>query len=166
MIFQYQKKARKAVEVLNDLVMIQNERLAGYHLALESANDEPQYSSTIKRFIDEGLEYKYQLIRKLRQIDGDMDQSKTLPGRLYKVWGDLKKKFTRSANPRAAMASCQYNEMIALHVANAAMLESNLNPEVRTLIEQQEAVLRGNMDVFRTYSGMHHLLDPALMYFN
>jgi hypothetical protein len=164
MILQYQK-AKNNIEILNDLIMIQNERIAGYQLVLEATSKEPHFNNTIRNLIDEGLQFKYLLIQKISQLEKAVSNASSVPGRLYGVWKDLK---IKSLNSKGSLviANCQYNEVIALHVANAALNYTDLAPENRTLIEGQEAALRNIMHIMRHCNQPGQFSYPGLMYFN
>ena len=164
MILQYQK-AKNNIEILNDLILIQNERIAGYQLVLESTSKEPHFNKTIQNLINEGLQFKYLLIQKIGQLEKAASNVSSVPGRLYGVWKDLKIKSLNSKG-KHVIANCQYNEVIALHVANVALNYTDLAPDNRTLIEGQEAVLRNNMHIMRQCNQPGQFSYPGLMYFN
>jgi uncharacterized protein (TIGR02284 family) len=164
MLFQY-PKTKKIVEVLNDLIRIENDRLSGYQSALESTYVEPHLNTVISNCIQEGIQYKTRLVDKIRQIAGNKLQDTAIPGKLYGVWTDLKVKFSNS-NRKSVISSCQYNEVIALHVSNAAVNSMELGPEICSLIQEQEKMLKRNMDVMKSCSEKRPFIYAGPMYFN
>ena len=164
MIFQYQK-TRKAVEVVNDLIKIHNDRIAGYQIALQSAHIDQYLHNMISGFIAQACGYKKQLEEKVKQMDGDSAKGTTMLGKIYRVWMDLKIKFATSTR-KAVVASCQYNEEIALHVYNAA-LNTELENEIRTLVAQQEVGLRETLMLIKSCKDpSRQFMNAGLVYFN
>ena len=69
MIFQYQR-SNKIIEVLNDLIRIHNDRIAGYNYALDqSATINTSLSATFEKIIADSKLYKNQLSEKIKELN-------------------------------------------------------------------------------------------------
>jgi hypothetical protein len=146
--------------------MIQNERIAGYQMVLESTAKEPHFNTKIQNVINDSLQFKYKLIHKISLIEEELLIGTLIPGKLYCIWKDLKMKLIKCKR-REVIANCQYNEVIALHVVNAALNYTELAPDNRRLIEAQEAVFRQNVHLIRQCNEAAHQFNyPGLIYFN
>ncbi len=155
------------VELLNDLLKINNDRIAGYQLALEqSANIERGLMEEFKKIVAEGIEYKKQLTQKTLELKGNATTGTTILGKIYRAWTDLKVAFAGNTQ-KSILSSCQYNEEIALHTYNAALnQEVDMDEDTRQLIEEQERGLRRTYSQIKKYREARFVPRHSLMYFN
>ena len=165
MIFQYQRTG-KMVEVLNDLIKIHNDRIAGYKYALNQSTEiESGLYNAFEEIISDTKYYIDQISEKIKELNGNPLKGSTILGKIYQAWVALKVTFPGSTQ-KAIISACLYNEEIALHAYNAA-LSSNLNmpAQVRQLIENQEHELRRIHSLVNKYRESRHLVDHRLAYF-
>ncbi len=165
MIFQYQKRA-KTIEVLNDLVRIHNDRIAAYTYALNQCADlEPGLCNTFGDIIADSRFYKEQLEQQIKQLHGDPQKGSTILGKIYRAWTVLKVTFPGSTQ-KAIIASCLYNEEIALHAYKAALSANiELGTDIKNLIERQEDALRKIYMRVNKYRESRFIADHRLTYF-
>ncbi len=164
MIFQFQQ-IRKSTEVLRDLVKINNDRIAGYQSTL---NYPGNLSSTVKEtfnhIIFDGIGYNHQLIKQIREIDGDTKNNGVIPGKIYRAWRDLMVN-SNSNSKNAIISLCMFNEEIALHSYRAAISkESGLTDKTYMLLNEQKECLKMNYDLLKSYKERKYTLDASLMY--
>ena len=166
MIFQY-SQINKTTEVLNDLVKINNDRIAGYQLALnQSTKIDSDLEDAFNKIIYEGICYKQQLIEKIKQLDGDIKNGVNIQGKIYKAWMDLKITFAGSTQ-KAIIASWLFNEEIAFNAYRAALSENTgITGELYQLIAEQKEELKKNFDMIKNYHDARHIIDYSLMYFS
>lgn len=130
----------KYISVLQDLILINNDRFEGYQKAAEETKDNSlkdlfhKYSHQSKGFVSE-----------LRGLIHDQDEQPdrgetTLSGKLYRVWMDVKAGL--AANDRkATLNSCEFGEDVALGTYREA-LDDELSGEVRSVVLRQQTEIR------------------------
>jgi uncharacterized protein (TIGR02284 family) len=169
MTFSYPKakKLNTTSEVLNDLIKINSDRIAGYQMALDNSKEIDEYiKEEFKKIISEGNNYKQQLMDKAGEFRESSSPASSIFGKIYQAWKDLKVSFAGNTQ-KNIMASCQYNEEIALHAYRAALnANAGMSKEIANLIEDQEAALRKTCEQIRKYREIFHISNYSLMYFN
>lgn len=130
----------KNSETLNDLIEINNDRIAGYNKASGETDDSDlktlftKYSTQSQKLVTE--------LRKLVHAEGsEPADGTTVKGKLYRTWMDVKSKFT-GKDRKSVLSSCEYGEDAAQKAYTTALEEDDLSNEVRLLIEKQKMELR------------------------
>ena len=162
-----ENRTSTTVELLNDLLRINNDRIAGYQLALDqSVNIESGLKKEFEKIVMEGIEYKKQLTEKILSLNGDAKSGTTILGKMYRAWTDLKVAFAGNAK-KNILSSCLYNEEIALHTYNAVLSEGeHMSDDTRQLIIGQEEGLRRTHGLIRKYRETRFIAERSIMYFN
>jgi uncharacterized protein (TIGR02284 family) len=163
MIFQY-PQASKTTQVLKDLIKINNDRIGGYQAALnQSSNLDPAIRQMFSEIISEGVTYRAELTQKVRQLDPDVRTNPNILGKIYMAWNDLKIAFG-STTQKSIIASCLYNEEIALHAYKAAISkDTGISHEVLQLLGEQESGLRRNYELLKCYREIRHTAAASLL---
>src|ERR1700761_6085726 len=108
MVLQHTNQTEQVAEMLNDLLKINNDRLARYQKALEqTTNLDADLSAIFKNIIAESRSYKNELIEKMHELGIDPHPViGSVSGQIHRAWMDLS--VALSTNTRKAiMASCQ-----------------------------------------------------------
>lgn len=142
----------KTVEVLNDLVMINNDRIAGYDRAISEAKDlDVDLKATFEGMIHQSQEYKHELTDKMKACGAAPDDSTTTSGKIYRAWMDVKATFTGS-DRKTILASCEFGEDAAQRAYQAAMgADTEMDPATRSLIAEQQRELKNSHDLIKKY---------------
>jgi len=137
----------KTVDVLNDLVQINNDRIIGYEKAIEdSKNDGSSYAALFNQMIQQSKDYKRQLINEIKTVGGDADyESTTTSGKIYHMWMDIKSTF-QGKSDKSALELSEYGEDAAQKAYKEALNEEDLPASARELIETQKMNLRVSHD--------------------
>ena len=146
-----------SVEILNDLVKINNDRIAGYERAINEAKDlDVDLKATFEGMIRESQQYKQELVSKVRECGGEVEEGTTTSGKIYRAWMDVKATFTGS-DRKAILSSCEFGEDAAQRAYEAALNSSQeLSPEVRDVIHEQQRSLRNSHDLIKKYRDAHN----------
>lgn len=140
----------KLAEALSDLVKINNDRIEGYFKAIEQTND-ADLKALFQRMIDESNTYVAQLNQELLQNGGDVENSTTVSGKLYRTWMDVKATFT-GKDRHSILSACEYGEDAAQRAYEAALHSDVPMPyTVRELIANQKGALKSSHDTIKTY---------------
>jgi uncharacterized protein (TIGR02284 family) len=143
-------------EILNDLVKINNDRIAGYERAIKETNSlDVDLKSIFEGMVHESTEYKTELAAKIKLHGGTVGTGTTAAGKIYRTWMDVKAKFTGS-DRAAVLSSCEFGEDAAQRAYKAALdAEADLDAGTRSLILEQQQKLKASHDVIKTYRDAH-----------
>jgi len=137
----------KTSEVLNDLITINNDRIAGYNRAEKETDDkDADLQSLFRQMSAESRSYVTDL-SKYVAASGDEPSDKTmLSGKIYRAWMDVKATFS-GKDRKAILASCEFGEDAAQKAYDSALsTDAELPTEVRQLIMDQKTSLKKSHD--------------------
>lgn len=147
---------KNLIEVLNDLIQINNDRIEGYKRAFkESDNNDTDLNAIFNKMADESRQYVAELTREIVKLGGEPSAGTTASGKIYRAWMDVKLTFTGS-DRYAILASCEHGEDAAQKAYKDA-LESDeiLSGDIRQLIGNQKASLRISHDTIKKFRDMN-----------
>lgn len=147
---------RRSIQLLNQLITINNDRIQGYVTAAEESEEIDvkelffQYQQTSKR-------NKSVLVKEVQLMGGIPAEDTQLLGKMYRVWMVFKAKMTGN-NPKHLFKTCEYGEETALRAYKAAILRGApfLSPLHKQLLHSQEQDIR--LDYNRIVSMEHELM--------
>jgi uncharacterized protein (TIGR02284 family) len=132
------------VEILNDLVRINNDRIEGYKKAMENLKEpNPQLQTLFTQLQQQSAQYTQELREHIQQLGGSADNDTTTAGKIYRTWMDVKAAFGGD-DAQGVLNSCDGGEEAANKAYQTALNNKELRPECLSLlnrqhIEQQEA---------------------------
>jgi uncharacterized protein (TIGR02284 family) len=144
------------VEVLNDLIQINNDRIEGYQRAISEAKDlDIDLKSTFEGMVKESQQYRHELTSLVQQYGGEAEEGTTASGKIYRAWMDVKATFTGS-DRKAILESCEFGEDAAQRAYESAMATRNeLTAEANSLIAEQQRALKNSHDLIKKYRDAH-----------
>jgi len=150
----------KLVEVLNDLIEINNDRVNGYEKASEETKDKDvDLQATFNKMADDSRKYAAELTQEVRRLGGDPDSGTTYSGKLYRVWMDVKALFT-GKDRQAILENCEFGEDAAQKAYKAALAsDAEMSAETRQLITDQQAALKTAHDLIKKYRDAHKAVN-------
>lgn len=138
--------SKETIEVLNDLVTINNDRIVGYERALEETKPEDaDLKLLFTSMIDESRKIRVDLAGEVQALGGEFEAGTTASGKLYRAWMDVKAVFTGHSR-HAVLANCERGEDAAQDAYNEALEENTLPNYIRTTLESQKQILRASHD--------------------
>jgi uncharacterized protein (TIGR02284 family) len=130
--------------ILNDLVLINNDRIAGYEKALEElksgSDTHLDLSALFQTMIDASRNYRNELGREVQVLGEDMAEGTMASGKLYRVWMDVKALFT-GKDRHAILAACEGGEDAAQKAYEEALGHEELPSFLREMISHQKEEL-------------------------
>ncbi len=142
-------ETKELTSVLNDLILINNDRIKGYQRAGEELKDEDADLKTLfNNMIAESHTYKMALATEVAASGEDIEQGTTNSGKIYRGWMDVKAAFT-GHDRKSILASCEFGEDAAQAAYKTAMAEEDLPAHVYNLISGQKAALKASHDKIR-----------------
>jgi uncharacterized protein (TIGR02284 family) len=112
------------ISALNDLIKINNDRIAGYQKANE-ATDETGLNLLFNGYIDQSKSYVSEIRDYIHVLGGDPADGTTLSGKFYHTWMDVKSVFINK-DRHGILADCEYGEDIAKKAYRAALDDKEL----------------------------------------
>lgn len=140
------------VEVLNDLVKINNDRIAGYEKASAEARLlDVDLHAIFNTMADKSRRNVAGLTERISELGGQSEGGTTAMGKLYRGWMDLKATFS-GKDRTSVLESCEFGEDAA-QKAYAEALETKVDIDVdtRQLITTQKADLKEDHDQIKRY---------------
>lgn len=143
------------IEVLNDLIRINNDRVVGYEKAADEARDiDVDLRAVFKRMSEESRQYAAELTQEVVKNGGEPATGTTNSGKIYRVWMDVKATFT-GASRQAILENCEFGEDAAQKAYESALKSDDLTSDVRQLIANQKSSLKTSHDVIKKYRDIH-----------
>lgn len=144
------------IEVLNDLIRINNDRVAGYEKASDEArNIDVDLRSIFSRMAEESRQYAAELTQEVVKLGGDPATGTTNSGKIYRAWMDIKATFTGKSR-QAILENCEFGEDAAQKAYDEALkTDADLTADVRQLIANQKSSLKTSHDVIKKYRDLH-----------
>lgn len=134
------------VEVLNDLVRINNDRVEGYQKAAEETKaEDSDLRNLFQQLAQESRELKQQLAAEVKHHGGEVAEGTMASGKIYRAWMDVKAAFTGS-DRKAILDSCEFGEDAAQKAYKTALEADGLPMHVTELITRQKTQLRASHD--------------------
>jgi uncharacterized protein (TIGR02284 family) len=134
-------------EVLNDLIMINYDRIEGYRKAAEESKEfDISLHPVFTKMADESRKNVSALTQRVRELGGDAESGSTTMGKIYRAWMDVKAAF--SGNDRQTfLESCEYGEDQAQHAYDKALAsDADIDTETRQMITSQKETLKRSHD--------------------
>lgn len=136
----------KQAQILNDLVLINNDRVVGYEKAMEELKKE---DSDLKLLFQEKVNqsngYKTELSAEIIKTGHKVETGTTNAGKIYRVWMDVKA-FFGGSDRKVVLDNCEDGEDAALAAYNDALSSEGLATDVRSLLTNHLAELRISHD--------------------
>ncbi len=152
----------QTVEVLNDLIRINNDRIVGYQRATEEARDiDVDLRTIFNRMAEESRQFAAELTQEVVKLGGEPATGTTASGKIYRVWMDVKATFS-GKNRQAVLENCEFGEDAAQRAYESALSsDAEMSADVRQLITNQKASLKTSHDVIKKYRDMHKAVNDA-----
>ena len=100
------EKNRETIEVLNDLIQINNDRIVGYEKAIRQTNvEDTDLKILYASMVAEGHRMKIALAIEVQALGAEIENGTTASGRIYLAWMDVKAMFAGNSR-QTVLANC------------------------------------------------------------
>lgn len=134
----------KSIDALNSLILLHNDRIAGYKVALKEANYE-DLKYLISQSLETSKEFKSELMAEIEKLGGEADDITRLNGKIFRAWMDFKSMVLRK-DRRAILGSCEYSEHVAIHTYKNILENMNLSSTLIPLVTAQHHHIQSERD--------------------
>lgn len=141
----------ETTEVLNDLIMINYDRIEGYRKAAEESKAfDIELHPVFMKMADESRVNVSSLTEQVRKLGEEAENGSTVMGKIYRTWMDVKAAFA-GKDRVSILASCEFGEDQAQKAYEDALAsDAELDVETRKLITSQKATLKQSHDIVKT----------------
>jgi uncharacterized protein (TIGR02284 family) len=150
----------KVIEVLNDLIEINNDRVEGYERAVREADSiDVDLQAIFNSMASDSRKYAAELSNEVARLGGESATGTTVKGKVYRVWMDVKKAFTTN-DRQAILESCEFGEDAAQQAYSEALSsDAIMSSDVRNLITEQQTSLRTAHNLIKKYRDVHRAVN-------
>jgi uncharacterized protein (TIGR02284 family) len=135
------ENTQATVQILNDLIQINNDRIEGYQRASKDLKDsDTELKSLFTRLIGQSQGYKLALGTEVSAFGRDIETGTTTSGKIHRVWLDVKAAFT-GHDTHNVLEECEFGEDAILKAYRTALEDENLPAYLRETVSQQESEL-------------------------
>ena len=110
----------KTAELLNDLIVINNDRVEGYEKAASEAKD-LALRGLFEALARDSRKFASELSLEVAQLGAPISTGTSTAGNIYRVWMDLKAKLTKG-DQVSILNSCEEGENVALEGYRKALV--------------------------------------------
>ena len=135
--------------LLNDLILINNDRVVGYQKAMEELKDEDSDLKLLfQEKVNQSNEFKAELVNKIIETGNKVEDGTTNAGKIYRIWMDVKA-FFGGSDRKVVLDNCVDGEDAALLAYNDALTSVGLSPNARNILTNHHAALKISYDRIR-----------------
>jgi len=139
------------IEILNDLIKINNDRIAGYEKAAEEAKTvDIDLQGIFSKLAGESKRHVKELKQEVKKFGGDPATGTTNFGKIYRIWTDVKTTFS-GKDRHAMLESFEHGEEATQKSYSKALAFDDMNPDTRHLIETQQAAMEIGHALIKRY---------------
>ncbi|RZM22290.1 MAG: PA2169 family four-helix-bundle protein [Pedobacter sp.] len=133
-------------EILNDLIEINNDRVAGYEKAIEELkNEDSDLKTLFVEMVGQSFKLKAALAQEVQVLGGEAETGTTTSGKIYRAWMDVKAVFT-GHDRETVLNNCEFGEDAAQKAYRMALATEGLSAHLNSLVTEQKADLRTSHD--------------------
>jgi uncharacterized protein (TIGR02284 family) len=134
------------LETLNDLVEINNDRIAGYEKALKDIEeDHAELKQLFVNNIGQSHQFKIELGTEIQALGKDIENHTTASGNLHRAWLEVKQVFS-GHSAKAILDECEFGEDAIKKAYNTALNEDHLPAYIKDILRNELQVLEGAHD--------------------
>ncbi|HWK98364.1 MAG TPA: PA2169 family four-helix-bundle protein, partial [Parapedobacter sp.] len=140
------EQMKKTAEVLNDLIKINNDRIAGYEKAIaELPAADVDLKALFSGLVEQSQMLKDELQQHISAWEDRVEDETTASGKIYRAWMDVKRAFAID-DRKAVLESCEYGEDAAQKAYRDAEATADISTAAKALISNQKTQLRASHD--------------------
>jgi uncharacterized protein (TIGR02284 family) len=140
---------KKAIDALNTLVEINNDRIEGYETAARETN-EPDLKVLFTKLAETSQDCRIELEREVELLGGTPAKGTKVSGKFFRAWMDVKAAIT-GKDRKAILESCEFGEDQAINTYESVLEDEreHLTTEQIALVESQYDLIKADHDAVR-----------------
>jgi uncharacterized protein (TIGR02284 family) len=143
-------KNQKIITILNGLVQINNDRIAGYHQASQETKDS-ELEQFFTSMLNESVNFAENLEAYIKDLGGQPTVSGTAKGKIHQAWLNFKAALPGN-NREELLSSCEFGDKAAIEAYEAALQikEIRQNEEITGVLLRQQASIESSIEIIKT----------------
>ncbi|MCO5937250.1 PA2169 family four-helix-bundle protein [Mucilaginibacter sp. RB4R14] len=139
--------SEKSVEVLNDLIEINNDRIDGFDRASKDLGEaDVDLKAVFDQFASDSRKNVQELSQAVGQAGGEVETGNTATGTIHRAWIDIKATFT-GHDRKSILEECERGEDAIIKAYRDALFEDNgLAPQFAAVVAQQQQAINEDHD--------------------
>ncbi|MEO6631986.1 MAG: PA2169 family four-helix-bundle protein [Mucilaginibacter sp.] len=136
----------KSIDVLNDLIEINHDRIAGFEKAAKDLGEgEFALKGLFEKFASESRTYSSELASAVSQFGGEVETGTSGTGAIHRAWIDVKATFT-GHDRKSVLAECERGEDAIKKAYRDALTENNglAQAHREVVASQQQSINEGH----------------------
>ncbi len=136
----------KQAETLNDLILINNDRVEGYQKAIDELKaEDTDLRGVFQDRIDQSRQFHDELLPEVVKSGEEIAEGTKASGKIYRAWMDVKAFFS-GGDRKTILDNCENGEDAALRAYEEALESEYLTPAQRAIIIRQQADIKVSHD--------------------
>lgn len=153
------RESNDLVNVMNDLIQINRDRIQGYKTAKEDIKD---IDADLHTLFGQKISQSEDFLRDLEPIvtkhGGEPETGVNTSGKLFRSWMDFKASLT-GQDRQAVLNSCEFGEKAALdEYEDALETSADIPADVRQMIMDQKDKIQSSLNSIQNYSDVDEKL--------
>ncbi|GAA4311594.1 PA2169 family four-helix-bundle protein [Mucilaginibacter gynuensis] len=140
------ENTQATIEILNDLIQINNDRIAGYELALKELKEEDaDIKYLFTNLVGESHQFKLELGTEVQVLGKDIDNTTSASGKIHRAWLGVKATFT-GHNTKSVLEECEFGEDAIKLAYRSAIEDEALPAYIKDILYKQQEILQAAHD--------------------
>ena len=142
--------SEKSVEVLNDLIEINNDRIDGFNRAAKDLGEgDADLKAIFEKFASDSRQNVQELSAAVGQAGGEVETGNTATGTIHRAWLDVKATFS-GHDRKSILEECERGEDAIKKAYRDALSEDNgLAQSHREVVAQQQQAINEGHDTIK-----------------
>jgi uncharacterized protein (TIGR02284 family) len=139
-------RAKAAIEILNDLILINNDRIIGYeHATKELKDEDSELKHLFTNMIGESHQFKMELATEVAAMGHDIETGTTTSGKLHRTWLDVKAAFSGHSK-KSILEECEFGEDAIKEAYITAIADEDTPAYIKDMLLKQQVILQAAHD--------------------
>ena len=129
----------KTLEMLNDLVLINNDRIEGFEKALKElkeSGEHTEFEPIFLKYIDDSRRYKMEIGTEIQALGKDIEKGTSASGKLHRAWIAVKETFT-GHDTHSLLEACEFGEDAIKKAYEDALTDDVLPAYIIDMLDEQ-----------------------------
>jgi uncharacterized protein (TIGR02284 family) len=152
------ENTERTLEMLNDLVLINNDRVEGYERALKEIHEDGQdkdLEPVFLRLIDDSRRYKMEIGTEIQVLGKDIEQGTTTGGKLHRAWLAVKEAFN-GHDRYTILDECESGEDAIRNAYEEALSDDALPAYIIDMLDgQMQEILQAHDEIKSLRDSVH-----------
>lgn len=147
-----EQESKKVIDVLNELIETNLDRIKGYETAAGHTHDS-EFKSLCGEFISQSRNFKTDLEKLVKEMGGEPKTSSSASGAVYRAWMNIKST-VQGDDKKAIYGLCEFGEDAAKNAYEDAVKKAaSFNENVKSVINTQRDL------IIKSHDRIHELRD-------